>query len=166
VWTLFDSQTSVQPLGNRSQKRKQSDKSNSSGGGGQSKSCRLCRRRDPADVQDLRQWEVVGNLRRRSINGGYAQLLQITSEGCGHCSTVKPAYSRLATALKNENSPIKAIAVEAADNQKVADFAGVETLPTFKIYANGKLLATYEGDRSMEDMQSFCKSHLKVKDEL
>ncbi|XP_034839340.1 protein disulfide-isomerase A5 isoform X1 [Maniola hyperantus] len=85
---------------------------------------------------------------------------------CGHCSTVKPAYSRLATALKNKNSPIKVIAVEAADNPKVADFAGVQTLPTFKIYANGKHLADYEGDRSTDDMLNFCKTYFKVKDEL
>ncbi|XP_023938732.2 protein disulfide-isomerase A5 [Bicyclus anynana] len=85
---------------------------------------------------------------------------------CGHCSAVKPAYSRLATALKAENSPIKAIAVDAGENQKVADIASVQTLPTFKIYSNGKFLASYEGDRSTEDMLKFCKSYLKVKDEL
>ncbi|CAH2103869.1 unnamed protein product [Euphydryas editha] len=85
---------------------------------------------------------------------------------CGHCSTVKPAYSRLATKLKNENSNIKIVAVEAAENSKVSDFAGIQTLPTFKIYSSGKYLADYEGDRSTEDMYKFCKSHANVKDEL
>nr|XP_026500812.1 protein disulfide-isomerase A5 [Vanessa tameamea] len=85
---------------------------------------------------------------------------------CGHCSTVKPAYSRLATTLQKENNPVKVIAVDAAENPKAADFAGVQTLPTFKIYASGKHLADYEGDRSTEDMLKFCKSHAKVKDEL
>ncbi|XP_068632672.1 protein disulfide-isomerase A5 [Battus philenor] len=85
---------------------------------------------------------------------------------CGHCSTVKPAYSRLATAMKADNWPVKIVAVEAADNAKVADFAQIETLPTFKIYANGKHVANYEGDRTQEDMFKFCMSHAKLKDEL
>lgn len=79
---------------------------------------------------------------------------------------MKPAYSRLATKLKGENSNIKIVAVEAGENSKVSDFAGIQTLPTFKIYKFGKYLADYEGDRSTEDMYKFCKSHSNVKDEL
>ncbi|XP_063837294.1 protein disulfide-isomerase A5 isoform X1 [Ostrinia nubilalis] len=85
---------------------------------------------------------------------------------CGHCVTAKPAFSRLATTFKNEKSPVKVIAVDASENPKVADLAGIETLPTFKIFADGKHVADYTGDRSTEDMIAFCKSHVKVKDEL
>ncbi|XP_030031135.2 protein disulfide-isomerase A5 isoform X1 [Manduca sexta] len=85
---------------------------------------------------------------------------------CGHCVSAKPAFSKLATSLKSEKSPVKAIAVDAAENPKVADFAGIQTLPTFKLFAAGKHVADYEGDRSMEDMLNFCRSHAKVKDEL
>lgn len=86
--------------------------------------------------------------------------------GCGHCVEAKPAFSKLATALKEEKSTVKAVAVEAADNPKVADFAGIQTLPTFKLFANGKLVADYDGGRTLEEMHQFCKSHAKVKDEL
>lgn len=87
---------------------------------------------------------------------------------CGHCATVKPAFSKLATTLKTDkNFTARAIAVDAAENPKVADMASVELLPTFKIYAAGKQLALYEGDRSYDDMLAFCKTHeKKVKDEL
>ncbi|CAK1588630.1 unnamed protein product [Parnassius mnemosyne] len=85
---------------------------------------------------------------------------------CSHCVTAKPAFSRLATTLKSDNWPVKVVAVEASDNPKVADFAHVETLPTFKMYAAGKHVADYEGDRTTEDMLKFCMSHVKVKDEL
>ncbi|KAM3968446.1 protein disulfide-isomerase A5 [Aphomia sociella] len=85
---------------------------------------------------------------------------------CSHCITAKPAFSRLATTLKTENSPVKVIAVEAAENTKAADLAGIQTLPTFKIFAAGKIVAEYDGDRSMEDMLKFCKQYEKVKDEL
>lgn len=74
----------------------------------------------------------------------------------------------MATTLKTEkNYTARAIAVDAAENPKVADMASVELLPTFKIYAAGKQLALYEGDRSYDDMLAFCKQHEnKVKDEL
>ncbi|XP_075990887.1 protein disulfide-isomerase A5 [Anticarsia gemmatalis] len=85
---------------------------------------------------------------------------------CGHCVTAKPAFSRLATTLKETNHGVQAIAIDAAENSKAADFAKIQTLPTFKIFANGAHLADYEGDRSMEDMLKFCQSHAKVKDEL
>lgn len=76
----------------------------------------------------------------------------------------KPAFSKLATKLK-ELGFAKAVAVEAAENPKVADFAGIQTLPTFKLFSNGKLLGVYEGDRSYEDMLKFVTS-FRGKDEL
>ncbi|KOB69003.1 Uncharacterized protein OBRU01_17456 [Operophtera brumata] len=77
----------------------------------------------------------------------------------------KPTFViKVCTALKG--GPINAIAVDAAENPKVADIGGIQTLPTFKLFANGKVIAEYEGDRSEGDMLSFCKSHAKVKDEL
>ncbi|XP_059055223.1 protein disulfide-isomerase A5 [Achroia grisella] len=85
---------------------------------------------------------------------------------CGHCVTAKPAFSRLATALKTDKSPVKAVAVEAAENSKAADLAGIQTLPTFKMFAAGKHVADYDGDRSVEDMVNFCKQYEKMKDEL
>ncbi|XP_053624700.1 protein disulfide-isomerase A5 isoform X2 [Plodia interpunctella] len=80
---------------------------------------------------------------------------------CGHCVTAKPAFSKLATTMNAENGPVLAIAVDAAENPKVADLAGIETLPTFKIFSNGKILGVYTGDRSYDDMLQFCKQHAK-----
>lgn len=51
------------------------------------------------------------------------------------------------------------------ENPKVTDFAGIKTLPTFKLYAKSAEVSVYEGDRSEDDMYNFCKQ-IKVKDEL
>ncbi|KAI5647034.1 thioredoxin domain-containing protein [Phthorimaea operculella] len=80
---------------------------------------------------------------------------------CGHCSTVKPAFSKLSTTMKEKGHPVQVIAIDAAENPKTADFAGVEMLPTFKIFAAGQLLAVYDGDRSYDDMLKFCQQHEK-----
>lgn len=79
---------------------------------------------------------------------------------------MKPAYSRLATAFKDKNSKVKIIAIDAAENPKTADFAQIKTLPTFKLFAAGKMIKEYTGDRSTEDMASFVDTNSMVKDEL
>ncbi|CAH2034635.1 unnamed protein product, partial [Iphiclides podalirius] len=85
---------------------------------------------------------------------------------CGHCSEAKPAFSRLATRMLEEGGRVKVVAVEASDNPKAADFAQVQTLPTFKMYVAGAHVADYQGDRSLEDMLRFCMHHLTRRDEL
>ncbi|XP_072930576.1 protein disulfide-isomerase A5 [Epargyreus clarus] len=84
---------------------------------------------------------------------------------CGHCVTAKPAFSRLATKVKSAKMGVQVIALEASENQKAADIAGIQTLPTFKLFLKGKLVADYDGDRSTDDMLTFCKTN-NVKDEL
>ncbi|CAK1554843.1 unnamed protein product [Leptosia nina] len=85
---------------------------------------------------------------------------------CSHCNEAKPSFSRLATQLKTENAPLKIVAIDVTNNPKVTDFAGIKTLPTFKMYANSAEVAAYEGDRSQDDMYKFCKKAIKVNDEL
>lgn len=93
------------------------------------------------------------------------QLVLFLWTGCGHCVKAKPTFSQLATKLKESNQ-VQAIAIDAAENSKAADIGKIQTLPTFKMYANGKLVADYDGDRSLENMMEFCEKHSKVKDEL
>ncbi|XP_038216409.1 protein disulfide-isomerase A5 [Zerene cesonia] len=88
------------------------------------------------------------------------------AQWCGHCNEAKPAFSRLATQLKNENVSIKIVAIDVTDNLKATDFGQIKTLPTFKLYSEATLLAVYEGDRTLEDMHSFCRHSLQVNEEL
>lgn len=75
-------------------------------------------------------------------------------------------FSRVATTLKEKNSPVQLVGVDAAENPKVADLAQIETLPTFKMFVGGKVVGVYDGDRSFDDLLKFCEGHSKVKDEL
>ncbi|KAH9637335.1 hypothetical protein HF086_006979 [Spodoptera exigua] len=86
---------------------------------------------------------------------------------CSHCTHAKPQVSLLAEKLHTENVNVKVYAVDASKNQKVADVAGIQTLPTFKLYTNGQLIADYDGGRTLDEMFEFCRSYAnKVKDEL
>lgn len=86
--------------------------------------------------------------------------------GCGHCVEAKPEFSRAADELAKKGSKVKLYAVEASENAKVADFAALQSLPTFKLYISGTEVADYEGSRTADDMVEFCKKYDKVKDEL
>ncbi|XP_050683298.1 protein disulfide-isomerase A5 isoform X2 [Leptidea sinapis] len=81
---------------------------------------------------------------------------------CDHCNEVKPNFSRLATKLKSDKINVNIVAVDAMENPKVSDFAGIKSLPTFKLYSSLKELRVYDGDRSIEDMYTFCKTAQKI----
>ncbi|XP_041987353.1 protein disulfide-isomerase A5 [Aricia agestis] len=84
---------------------------------------------------------------------------------CGHCAKVKPTFNDLATKLAGKS--VRALAVDASESEKIADRESIKGLPTFKMYASGKLLADYDGERTLEGMFTFCeKVHTQIKDEL
>lgn len=53
---------------------------------------------------------------------------------CGHCKTMKPAFTELATKLKNEGSPVVIAAVEATTNRELGKRELVKAYPTCKNY--------------------------------
>uniref|UniRef100_A0A2A4JWB4 Thioredoxin domain-containing protein n=1 Tax=Heliothis virescens TaxID=7102 RepID=A0A2A4JWB4_HELVI len=80
---------------------------------------------------------------------------------CKICNTAKPEITSLAVQLRREDSTVKVYAVDASENPKVSDLVGIKTVPTFKLFKNGKEIATYKGGRTTEDMFKFCVSHEK-----
>ncbi|GBP91772.1 Protein disulfide-isomerase A5 [Eumeta japonica] len=84
---------------------------------------------------------------------------------CDHCSKVKPALSQLAARIKSSGSLVRVVAIDIADNPKVADVADIQNLPTFKLYMSGRIVTDYKGDGSYGDMLNFIKKN-RLKDEL
>ena len=82
--------------------------------------------------------------------------------------SAKPQYSRAAAQLAEKKSKVRFFAVDASKNPKVADLAGIQILPTFKLYSNGAVVADYDSglERTADAMLEFCNKHAKVKDEL
>lgn len=95
----------------------------------------------------------------------YGFVTLYPSAGCGHCSTAKPAFSRLATTLKSDGIA-RAVAIDAAENSRAADIGSVNELPTFILYVRGKHHATYEGDRTTETMITFLQDSLQPRTDL
>ncbi|KAJ8737780.1 hypothetical protein PYW08_000375 [Mythimna loreyi] len=100
------------------------------------------------------------------ISAANPTFVMFYASWCGHCVEAKPEFSRTADRLVQKDSKVKLYAVDASENAKVADIAGIQTLPTFKLYVSGALVADYTGPRTADEMFEFCKSHDKVKDEL
>ncbi|CAG4955451.1 unnamed protein product [Colias eurytheme] len=88
------------------------------------------------------------------------------AQWCGHCNEAKPAFSRLATQMKNENVSVKVVAIDVTNSLRATDFGQIKTLPTFKLYSEATEIGVYDGDRSVEDMFAFCRRSLKVNEEL
>lgn len=100
------------------------------------------------------------------MNSPTPSFIMFFASWCSHCVEAKPQLNLLADKLKAEDININVYAVDAAKNPKVADLAGIQTLPTFKLYTSGQLISVYDGGRNMDEMFEFCRQYAKVKDEL
>lgn len=89
-------------------------------------------------------------------------LVEFYAPWCGHCKKLAPIYDELGAALKNVPSVV--IAKMDATANDVDGKYGVRGFPTLKFFpANNKENPIdYEGDRSLEDLQQFVKSHASV----
>ncbi|PZC76327.1 hypothetical protein B5X24_HaOG204774 [Helicoverpa armigera] len=95
------------------------------------------------------------------ISSSSPTFVMFYASWCSVCTEMKPDFNNLAVRLRQDESIVRLYAIDASENPKVADFAGVKTIPMYFLYANGKLIATYEGDRTASDMFDFLLRHHK-----
>jgi protein disulfide-isomerase-like protein len=50
---------------------------------------------------------------------------------CGHCTAVKPKFAKVARAFRGESSKVAVVAVDATEEEALAEAFGVEGFPTF-----------------------------------
>jgi len=90
---------------------------------------------------------------------------------CGHCKKLAPVYDELGTELKSTHPNVVIGKIDATANDVSPKF-GVRGFPTLKLFKAGdkEHPVDYEGDRSLEDMKEFLKTHVGAgaerKDEL
>lgn len=97
-------------------------------------------------------------------------FVALTASWCGHCKRLAPTWQQLAEKyVGNDRVKIAKIDCSVTENRNVCNEQEVQGYPTIFIYKNGKKISEYNGNRSLEDMFDFVKSHLedeKQRDEL
>lgn len=82
---------------------------------------------------------------------------------CGHCKRMQPTWQQLALKfVGDEKVKIGKVDCTLTENRDLCSEQDVQGFPTIFIYKNGEKITEYNGNRSLEDMFDFVKSHLTV----
>lgn len=88
-------------------------------------------------------------------------FVALTAAWCGHCKRLAPTWQQLAEKfVGNEKVKIAKIDCSIAENRDACNEQEVNGYPTIFIYRNGKKISEYNGNRSLDDMFDFVKSHM------
>jgi len=77
-----------------------------------------------------------------ATNGGHALIIDFTATWCPPCQRIGPVFERIAGEQAGSVT-MKKVDVDA--NSEAAAAAGINCMPTFKLYKNGACVATKEG---------------------
>lgn len=95
-------------------------------------------------------------------------LVMFYAPWCGHCNAMKPAYAEAASLLKVNKVQGVLATVDATIERGLQAKFEVKGFPTLKYFRNGKFVADYSKQRTVDDLVSFMKNPppAAVKEEL
>lgn len=77
------------------------------------------------------------------INGNNAVLIEFYATWCPHCTKMIPVVAKAAELLEGK---MPVVQLDIDQNEKDADNANVETIPTFILYKDGKEVWRHSGE--------------------
>lgn len=80
--------------------------------------------------------------------------------GCIHCKDLKPVWEKVANEFKG-NVYITVSEVNGSTDDDLTNKYNVKGFPTIIYTENGKLMKTYEGNRSYESLKRFFEESIK-----
>ena len=90
------------------------------------------------------------------FTGGDSDLTLIffSMNGCGHCKKFKPTWQEF---VQQNSSGIRTEIVDS--NEPLTKDMDVKGFPTVMLVRGSQKVATFEGDRTVADLNAFCKAH-------
>lgn len=109
---------------------------------------------------------VVGNtVQELVVQAQKDVVLEIYSPWCGNCAQFQPTYEKLALRLKDSYSTVAVAQLDFTINSTPKGY-DVTEYPTIYFVPTGNAPIQYRGDRSLEDLLRFVKTHATVDMEL
>ena len=86
-------------------------------------------------------------------------LVDFWAPWCGPCKMIAPILEKLSNKIGDSITIAK---VNVDENQRIAGQYGVRSIPTLKVFKDGKDVGTFVGLRPLEELESIVRSHLKT----
>jgi protein disulfide-isomerase-like protein len=80
------------------------------------------------------------------------------AEWCGHCTTMKPEWKKVADKM-NTNNKINVAEIESTHIDDLVDKPKIDGFPTIKMYNSGKEVAKFEDERVADKIEKFALSN-------
>jgi thiol-disulfide isomerase/thioredoxin len=80
------------------------------------------------------------------------------AEWCGHCTTMKPEWKKVADKM-NTNNKINVAEIESTHIDDLVDKPKIDGFPTIKMYNSGKEVAKFEDERIADNIEKFALSN-------
>ncbi|MGN7356417.1 thioredoxin [Paenibacillus sp. SAF-054] len=84
-------------------------------------------------------------------------LVDFWAPWCGPCRMVAPVLEELD---KEMGDKIKIVKVNVDDNQRLASLFQVQSIPTMKLFKDGRVAATYVGFQPKQQLKAQLERHI------
>jgi protein disulfide-isomerase-like protein len=91
------------------------------------------------------------------IKANPSVLVAFYAPWCGHCKAMKPGYNEAAKIIQSENITGRLAAVDATQENDLAQFYNVQGFPTIKYFKDGEMMYDYGFARTTEAFVNFMK---------
>ena len=91
------------------------------------------------------------------INSGKKVVVEFWAEWCGPCKMMKPTFEKVS---KENDTEVEMYTMNVDDNREFSLSQGVRSIPTVKMFNEGKLVETKVGVLQENDIKSLVKNLL------
>ena len=106
-----------------------------------------------AEAKEINQ----GNFQEEVLQDNGPVLVDFWAPWCGPCKMVAPVMEEIA---KDYEGKVKVVKVNVDENTDLASQYDVMSIPTIKLFVNGKEVESLVGAQSKEDLEESIKGYL------
>jgi len=93
------------------------------------------------------------NFQDEVLNSNTPVLVDFWAPWCGPCQAMTPVIEKLAKGYEGK-AKIGKLDVNESENQQIAAQYGIQSIPAFKIFKGGQVMAEFVGGRSEADLKA------------
>ncbi|KAH9488252.1 Thioredoxin domain-containing protein 5 [Bulinus truncatus] len=115
------------------------------------------------DLPEGRVTDLTDETFKSQISTGLV-FIKFFAPWCGHCKRLAPTWEDLAKAMSGQ--PVLIADVDCTQYKSICDENEIKGYPTLKLFRHGEWVKDYRGGRTLEEMSSFVKREMELRDEL